>query len=81
MLLSLIDIIDLPVPDIAPVSGGGLSIVWSMGPKEVKFSFYPNDQARYFEIANDEILHDGQVNFAIPKQVSEPLRWMSDRRP
>jgi len=81
MLLSLIDIVDLPVPDVAPVSGGGLSIVWAMGPREVKFSFYPNDQARYFKITDDEILNDGQVNFAQPKEVSEPLRWMSDTRP
>ncbi len=41
LLFSLINLADLPVPVVSPVSGGSVSVIWSMGPKEVKFFLLP----------------------------------------
>jgi hypothetical protein len=57
LLLSLIDIIDLPVPVVAPISGGAVSLTWSMGAKEVKYSFYPDGNAVYFRCADDNVIN------------------------
>lgn len=80
MLLSSIEITSLPSPVVSPVSGGGLSISWSLGPKEVKLSFDPSGETLYFTISDDEILDDGAVDVKAQTPISEHLQWMLDRR-
>jgi hypothetical protein len=77
LLLALITLRELPVPVVSPMSGGGVSIVWEMGDKEVKFSLIPDGQAFYVTVLNDDIVSDGSVNLANPDSVEEPLRWIS----
>jgi len=76
LLLSLIDITDLPVPVLAPVSGGAISVTWSMGEKEVKFSCNPDGQTMFFKCDEDDVVQDGVVNLGVPASVKTPLRWM-----
>ncbi len=80
LLLSLIDVTDLPVPLVSPVSGGSVSIMWSMGTREVKFSCYPDGQAMYFKCEDDEILEDGTVNLTAPNSARIPLNWMAQQQ-
>ncbi len=76
LLFSLIDVTDLPVPAVSPVSGGSLSVVWSMGSKEVKFSCYPDGQAVYFLCREDDVLEDGPIDLAGGNSARTALRWM-----
>ena len=77
LLLSLIDVTDLPAPIVSPVSGGSLSVVWSIGSKEVKFSCYPDGQALYFRCQDDEVLEDGTVDFTIADSTRAAVAWMA----
>jgi hypothetical protein len=77
LLFSLIDVTDLPVPVISPVSGGSLSVVWSMGSREAKFSCYPDGQALYFRCLDDEVLEDGTVDFAKADSTRAAVAWMA----
>jgi hypothetical protein len=76
LLLSLINLADLPIPVVSPVSGGSISMVWSMGTKEVKFSCFPDGQTIYFMCEDDEILEDGEVNLGAATSARTPLNWM-----
>lgn len=80
MLLSHVNILDLPAPTVAPVSGGAVSIIWSTGPKEVKYALYPDGEASFFKIADEDIVADGTVQFGDPSKICEPLSWMLDQR-
>jgi len=80
MLLALIDVRELPTPLVSPVSGGGMSIQWAMGAKEVKYAFYPDGATMFFQVEDDEITDDGPLQMTEPDEVSEPLKWMLDAR-
>lgn len=71
---------DLPVPLVSPISGGGVSITWSMGEKEVRFSFVPDGQTLFFTMLDDEVESDGSVNLAQPQSAQTPLRWLAQGR-
>jgi hypothetical protein len=79
-LLSSVEMGGLAAPIVSPVSGGGLSIVWSFGMKEVKLSVEPGGAAVAFKIAEDEIIPDGATDVATPSALNEQLKWMLDPR-
>jgi hypothetical protein len=76
----MIDLMQLPTPQVAPVSGGGMSIVWTMGQKEVKYAFYPDGVTMFFQVQDDEIARDGTIETMMPTEISGPLKWMLDAR-
>ena len=78
LLLLSVGIQMLPSPVVSPVSGGGISIIWSLGPKEVKFSVEPNGETTYFKIKDDEISDDGAATTFNNNLVTEQLQWMLD---
>ena len=80
LLLAMIDLTELPSPQVSPVSGGGISIQWEMGPKEVKFSFYPDGATMFYQSQDDEITKDGLLRTIMPNEVTGPLKWMLDVR-
>jgi hypothetical protein len=53
----------LPAPTLAPFSGGGLSILWNIGNKELSFTAYPEQDDFVFLRADQtgEIVEDGVV--------------------
>jgi hypothetical protein len=76
MLLSSIDIETLPAPVVSPVSGGGLSITWALGLREVKFSVEPDGETNYFKVESDAILDDGAIDLVAANSVTKQLHWM-----
>jgi len=78
MVLSSIEIENLPSPVISPVSGGGLSITWSLGLKEVKFFLDPAGETWFFKVEDDEVSDDGAIEVLVPNRVTDPLKWMLD---
>jgi hypothetical protein len=80
MLLAMIDFLELPTPHVAPVSGGGMSIEWALGPKEVKYALYPDGETIFYQVVNDEVESDGNISIMQPAEVTEPLKWMLGAR-
>jgi len=76
LFFSLVTIEDLPVPSVTVVSGGGVSVVWSMGDREVKLACYPDGQAMVFRCENDEIVEPRDVDFTNLSSAGEPLQWL-----
>jgi hypothetical protein len=76
LLFSLINVTDLPMPVVSPVSGGSLSVTWSMGEKEVKFSCFPDGQTLYFQCEDDDVLKDGIVDLVTAESARTALKWM-----
>jgi hypothetical protein len=81
LLLAMIEFIELPVPHVSPVSGGGMSIEWAVGPKEVKYALYPDGSTMFYQVQDDEITSDGILQTMMPNEVTGPLKWMLDVRP
>lgn len=54
----------LPAPTLAPFSGGGLSVSWRIGNKELWFTAYPDHDDFVFMRTdqNDEIVEDGVID-------------------
>lgn len=75
-LLSSVKMERLPAPAVAPVSGGGLSVVWYLGAKEVKLSFAPGGEAMYFKVFDDEILDQASIETTTPTPLADQLKWM-----
>ena len=76
ILLGSIETANLPAPVVSPVSGGGLSITWTLGVKELKFSFEPNGQTTYYKVIDDEIADDGAIDQIARKDVDQQIQWM-----
>lgn len=81
LLLSMIDLMELPSPQVSPVSGGGMSITWEMGPKEVKYALYPDGEMMFYKVHDDDIDSEGPIETMMPNEVTGPLKWMLDVRP
>jgi hypothetical protein len=79
MLLSTIEAQNLPVPLVSPVSGGGMSITWTVGNKEVKVEFEPGGEAAFFRVEDDEVIDDGVVDVTSRSPVAGQLKWMLNR--
>lgn len=78
IVLSTIDANFLPTPLVSPVSGGGLTITWSVGEKEVKLAFEPSGETACLKIQGDEVVEDQGINVMEHSPISEQLKWMLD---
>lgn len=80
LLLLSIRMDALPSPIVSPISGGGLSIVWLLGQKEVKFSVDPGGEIAYFKIKDDEIIDDGEAIGFDSGQITKQVKWILDEQ-
>ena len=69
-LLAVVPGAYLPAPTLAPFSGGGLSLSWKIGNKELSFTAYPdqNDFVFMRTDEHDEIVEDGIIEFPSSKR-------------
>jgi hypothetical protein len=67
---------DLPVPSVNVFSGGGLSLLWQVGSREVKYTFWPEGVITFWKEqegqapAADELADDNAFN---PR---DPIEWL-----
>ena len=67
-LLTLACVTKLPAPAIVPFSGGGISINWSEGGKELQLFVFPNQ----------EVTYERKVEHVVTKQDDDTLKSDSD---
>lgn len=66
---------DLPVPIVNVFSGGGVTLTWQVGPREVKYSFWPEGVLTIWkeeegqEPSAEELTTD-------PFDPTEPIQWL-----
>jgi len=65
---------DLPTPSVCPVSGDGLGIVWTVGPKQVEAIFAPDASGSYVVSVSGEIVADGDINRGTIHSLQTALR-------
>lgn len=60
-LLAHVRVTSLPVPELAPMSGGGVDINWKVADKAVSFKVFPGDEEVAYMVTGetDEIVDDG----------------------
>jgi hypothetical protein len=75
-LLSSIVANHVPAPLVAPVSGGGLSVSWSVGDKEVKLAFDPDGTTYCFRFEKNEMLDDLNEEVSASGPIVDSLHWM-----
>jgi hypothetical protein len=51
----------LPVPEFAPISGGGVGVTWNWRDKEISFKIFPGDEEIIYVVTNDRdrVIEDG----------------------
>ena len=51
----------LPTPTVCAVSGGGLGISWSVGPRRIEFTAYPDGEVTYAALVSGQLFWSGEV--------------------
>ncbi len=76
ILLTTINIERLPSPIVSPVSGGGLSVTWSLGQRRSSCHLRRGGDAFYFRVLGDEIVGESAVAATAPEPLAGELKWM-----
>ncbi len=53
---------NLPTPEVCPVSGGDVAVIWSVGDKQLEAIFAPDRTGSYVLSHGEEIVEDGEVS-------------------
>jgi hypothetical protein len=72
ILLSRIPVSDLPEPRLVPISGGGVSVVWTLSAGQVDFTVYPNEGHFAYAVTDqkDDLVSDGIMGFDEEARIS-----------
>ncbi len=77
-VLSQIQLDQLPSPEVAPVSGGGVSILWTVGSREVRLSVFSDGDVVFLRTAGDQILQDPDGPYDAVRY-GAGLKWLLGR--
>jgi hypothetical protein len=80
-LLSQIRYKDLAVPQLAPMSGGGVGISWNIPDREVSFKVFPRDEEIMYVVtdAEDKVISDGVFNLGQVASLGTALTFLGAR--
>lgn len=77
-ILFQINLAELPTPVVAPISGGGISVWWGVGNREVRLSVFSDGEVIYLRIGNDVIYDDPEESPAETRYAAG-LNWLLGR--
>ncbi len=66
----------LPSPRVRALSGGGVSINWGVGPREIKYTFWPEGVFTYEKESSGDIVDENEVHNDDAFDPAEPIRWL-----
>lgn len=66
----------LPEPLIAPVSGGGVQFLWTIGPKELELEVMPDGAIEFLRVYGDDTMREGRIDPKLADHLSEQVRWL-----
>lgn len=53
---------NIPSPVICPISGGGVGMIWSLGPKQLEVVFAADQSGSFILSKDEQIVDDGEIN-------------------
>jgi hypothetical protein len=80
-LLSQIRYRDLAVPQLVPMSGGGVGISWNIPGKEVSFKVFPRDEEIVYVVtdSDDKVISDGVFKLGQAASLGSALTFLGAR--
>jgi hypothetical protein len=71
----------LPVPHMAPISGGGVAVAWNLLNREVSFRIFPRVQEILYMVTDerDEIIEDGTLIIGQKDRMNDALSYLASR--
>jgi hypothetical protein len=80
-LLSQIRYKDLAVPQLVPMSGGGVGISWNIPDKEVSFKVFPSDEEIIYVVTDgdDKVISDGVFDLGQAASLGTALTFLGVR--
>jgi hypothetical protein len=71
-----IDIDYFVSPRIVPVSGGGVQLEWSLGPREIEIEFGDEGSASYLKSHHGKPIEEGPTSLADASLIRSLLMWL-----
>lgn len=70
----------LPIPRVAPVSGGGLVLEWRVALRSVEFEVLPNGRVEYLCVERrppePDLCEEGELSIARVYEAHYPIEWL-----
>jgi hypothetical protein len=77
-IVAQINIADLPTPEVAPISGGGIAVTWDVGNREVQLAAFADGEVVCLTTENGAILEEPEgPSGAAPYTAA--LNWLLGR--
>jgi len=70
---------DLPIPFVAPVSGGGIQLDWSVAGRELELHIMPDGSIQFLRAFGGEVLEEGPLKLS-PIETRALFAWLTSTR-
>jgi hypothetical protein len=80
MLLSLIEVRQLPPPVLYPISGRAIGMRWNVGRREVEFTVFDNGNTVMAKLERSELVDDTELTGDMHAEVGRYLEWVVGAR-
>ena len=70
---------DLPLPFVAPVSGGGIQLDWNVGTRELELHIMPDGSTQFLRAFGGEVLDEGPLRLS-PIETRALFAWLTSTR-
>jgi len=77
--LESLEKIDVPVPYVAPISGGGLQLEWHFNNKGLEVEFVEKDIIGFLKVFEDESMEEGEINIKEINKIKELFDWLTEK--
>ncbi len=80
MLLSLVDVRELPPPVLYPISGQGIGMRWNVGRREVEFTIFADGNTVMAKLERSNLVDDTELTGDMHAEVGQYLEWVVGAR-
>ena len=75
-VLTLIEGVPSPIPQIGPVSGGGLQLEWSNGPRALELEVLPDGTVEFLRVYDDDKMEEGTIPTDRVDRLRQQVNWL-----
>jgi hypothetical protein len=80
MLLSFIEVRELPSPVLYPISGRAVGMRWNVGRREVEFTIFADGNTVMAKLEKSELVDDTELTGDMHAEVGQYLEWVVGAR-
>lgn len=67
---------DVPIPIVSSFSGGGISLIWELGNRRLKYTFWPEGVLTYSQEENEQTINEDELPTDQGFNAREPMQWL-----